>query len=445
MIWLGSALAVVCGAILLVAFALALHGRRALVVDWIVGFVQLSLAGLVGLVQYHATLKRFAPKTTSALVVSVLLPAAAVLLFATLFVLANPDVTQLARQLGERISRALAAWANELAEDAPRYVFWVFAAYLAIGLLRPLVRRSAQNSDVSMPLAAEPIGRPQHAPLFASIRNMLVAVIGLFAVYLIFEFSTLWFRTFPVGFYYAGYAHEGAAWLTAALALATLILSLIFRGRVLADPRLAQLRLLAWIWSAQNLLLALAVYHRMYIYIDFNGMTRMRMIGLFGISAVVVGFLLVLWKIVKNRGFAWLVERQLLALAAAIYVFALTPVDTIVHSYNVRQILAGDLAPAVQISVHPNSAEGFLVLEPLVDCSDPIIRDGIRALLAQQELDVERRVAESRRLGWTSLQAADEMLLVRLRENRSRWSEYRSDTKRNAALQQFHRYAYQWY
>ncbi len=46
-------------------------------------------------------------------------------------------------------------------------------------------------------------------------------VILIYAVYLAFEFHTLWFRVFPKGFYYSGYAHEGAAWLTIGLVLAT--------------------------------------------------------------------------------------------------------------------------------------------------------------------------------------------------------------------------------
>ncbi len=65
------------------------------------------------------------------------------------------------------------------------------------------------------PLDAAPAG---HYP---ALRNTLWTVIGLFAVYLVFEFMTLWFRSLPPGFYYAGYARERAAWLTVALALAT--------------------------------------------------------------------------------------------------------------------------------------------------------------------------------------------------------------------------------
>jgi hypothetical protein len=171
-------------------------------------------------------------------------------------------------------------------------------------------------------------------------------LIVLFAVYLVFEFRTLWFRNFPQGFYYSGYAHEGAAWLTFAMALATAVLSLVFRGPLLGDPRLPRLRRLGWVWSAENLVLAVAVYHRLAIYIGFNGMGPMRMVGFYGMTAVALGFLLALWKIARGRSFGWLVRRQLWALAIVVYLFALTPVDAIVTEYNVRRILAVIRRPA---------------------------------------------------------------------------------------------------
>jgi len=230
-----------------------------------------------------------------------------------------------------------------------------------------------------------------------------------------------------------------------ALALATLVLSLIFRGETLQDPRLPALRKLAWIWSAENLVLALTVYNRLFIYIDFNGMTRMRTVGLFGMTTVVVGFLLVIWKIAFGRDFAWLIHRQLWALAVAIYLFILTPVDFLVHQYNVHQILSGQLAPAVQISVHPITSEGVFALAPLVDCRDPIIRDGLRAMLAEREIDVAQRVAVQTKLGWTAFQAADSRLLQRLRSDHESWSEFSDSDRRESAISEFRRYAYQWY
>ena len=49
--------------------------------------------------------------------------------------------------------------------------------------------------------------------------------------------------------------------------------------------------------------------------------------------------MLVVWKIIHNRDFVWLMRRHLWALALTIYLFALTPVDAIVHTfgYSLRQ------------------------------------------------------------------------------------------------------------
>jgi len=446
MLWLGSPLAVVVGAALVIAYVLALRGLRPYIPDVLADALQLPFAGMWGLAAYQRAATGYNPRLSTPLLLSVLLPVGAVALFGTMFVLANPDLVDAVVRNMDRLVQLLAEWMEGMSQNWREVGFWLVVAYLAIGLLRPLIKRSITERLGSLTaIDAEIVEPPGESPLYVPIRNMLWAVIGLFAAYLVFEFRTLWFRQFPKGFYYAGYAHEGAAWLTVALALATLVLSLIFRGHVLRDPRLARLQRLAWVWSALNLLLAVTVYHRMYIYIDFNGMTRMRTIGLFGITTVLVGFGLVLWKIVRQHNFLWLIQRQLWTLAVAIYLFALTPVDTLVHTYNVRRILAGDLAPSVQISVHPISAEGYLVLGPLVDCTDQTIRDGVRVMLAERQLEAERKALKRRQLGWTTWQLSEETLRARLRWQNSAWGDLADSAARQAALDRFREYANQWY
>lgn len=113
--------------------------------------------------------------------------------------------------------------------------------------------------------------------------------------------------------------------------------------------------------------------------------------------------------------------------------------------YNVRRILAGDPAPSVQISVHPISSEGIWLLEPLLDCNDPLIREGIRALLATRDIDSESLAARRATQGWTSFQLADQLLVKNLRGFRRRWSHYSGPGERAEALERFHAYAYKWF
>jgi hypothetical protein len=170
------------------------------------------------------------------------------------------------------------------------------------------------------------------------------------------------------------------------------------------------------------------------------------MVGLFGTSVVVVGFLLVLWKIARNRGFHWLVQSQLWALALTVFLYGVTPIDAIVFQRNVRRVLAGDLAPSVQISVQSINAEGLPYLLPLLETPDSEIREGIKALLSLRHEQAAARVAARRRDGWTAFQWAERRTLARLEKHATQWAEYTEDPQRRARrIAKFDRYVYKWY
>lgn len=223
------------------------------------------------------------------------------------------------------------------------------------------------------------------------------------------------------------------------------MLSLMFRGSVLNDPRLSKLRKLSWLWSIENVILALAVYNRLSIYVNFNGMTRMRTVGLLGMTSVLVGFLLVVRKISKGHDFRWLVRRQLWTVAFAVYLYAVLPVDAWVMRHNVQRVLAGDLSPVVQISVHQTSAEGVLQLLPLTQCENEVIREGVKAILAQYQDYSEDLAAKRKPLGWTARQFADDELLRVLQDSQTEWAEYKDQPRRSTAITRFHEYSYQWF
>jgi hypothetical protein len=442
LLWCGTALVVFFGFALIVAIAMSAIGQTPFVIGLIVYASQTIQAGCLGLDHYWRSVSRLSPKIPRGNWLNIALPMATVIAFGGLFILANPD---LATAFGDGFDWFVNHISRWLFDHLPRpleFLFWAAVAWLTIGLLRPVVLATIGDDEEDFILATS---APENAPLYVPFRNMLVMVIVLFAAYLFFEFTTLWFRDFPHGFHYSGYAHQGAAWLTVALALATVILSLVFRGSVLCDPRLPRLRRLAWAWSLENVLLAVAVYNRLFIYVGFNGMTQMRIVGVFGITAVLVGFIVVLVKIAKNHSFGWLIRRQLWTLSISVYVFSLVPLDTIVVRYNVLRILKGDLAPSVQISVHPINAEGVALLRPLVQCSDEIISAGIAAMLAEREQLAVDQAAIQQRDGWTAYQTADAWVLRELRSHRNDWARYRDPSRQKNALKAFHEYVYQWY
>ena len=376
---------------------------------------------------------------------NVLIPAGVCCVFGMLFVLANPNLLS---YFGD----GLVQFAMRLRDTffdyipAPGQMFvWFLVAWLFIGLARPVMKQSLFASMDSLTEQAA-VGNSQPSPLFAAFRNTLLALIVLFTIYLVFEFTTLWKREFPPGFYYAGYAHMGAFWLTVALALATVLLSIIFRGSILADPRIGGLRYLAWLWSAQNLLLSLAVFNRLFIYIDFNGLTRMRMVGLFGTAAVLGGLILVIYKIARQRRFFWLVQRQLWVLGLTVLIYVLLPIDMIVTRSNVRAVLAGKTSACMPIGVKELTTESLFALTPLINCDDPVIRDGVQAHLARHDERLSALLESRQQLGWTAYQAADSKALNHLIQHRDRFAQFaKNPSAQKRAIEALREYAYQWY
>ena len=103
-----------------------------------------------------------------------------------------------------------------------------------------------------------------------------------------------------------------------------------------------------------------------------------------------------------------------------------------------------DLARSVQIGWHPVNVEGLLVLAPLTRCDDPILREGIQALLAK---DGTCRGAANpqRQAHWTTFQFSDRVLATRLDSIREEWEPYVDATQREEAWRRFREYVYQWY
>ena len=240
MVWLGSPLQVFVAAVLLVATAVAAAGHAPYFGRLVAYAAQALAAPLPALPYYRRFIFGRRWTISRSAWASVSLPILAILVFGTLFILANPDVS---RAVTRELRQFFDALEQNLVQYGPTWAeafLWFAAAWLMIGLLRPAIVDSVLSR---LGKEAATLVRDDDTEvesfLYAAYRNTLVAVIVLFAVYLIFEYKTLWFRVFPNGFHYSGYAHEGAAWLTVALAVATLVLSAIFRGLDAARPATA--------------------------------------------------------------------------------------------------------------------------------------------------------------------------------------------------------------
>lgn len=381
-------------------------------------------------------------------VLSIGVPLFVSILFLVPLLQSQPEIASRAYTELNRMLETVSAWAMDWNIVASMIVGMV--GLWAMGLLMPfdwLKAPSYFSDELCVGRSTLPQG------LYSAARNSLLMVGFVFVAFLVLEFRTMWFRSFPDGFRYAAYAHEGAAWLTFVLALSTITLSIIFQPSTHAHPCIKTLKALAAWWSVCNLLLVIAAFHRLAIYIQYNGLTRLRIIGLVGVACVFAGFAIVVWKIAFQRSFTWVVRMQAWAFLTSLFVLAVMPMDAIAHRWNEASVRRGYLPPIVQFGVQTISDEGWLCALPLIDHEDPIVRDGIRALLVEhQSNDVSKMPSntegheENPWWAWTQFRGSSSLLSTRIGQFEDRFESWRvSRPQRLQAIEQFKAWSAKWY
>lgn len=485
LLWCGNVVLVILGGLVLFCLAAIQAGRRLECPEAMIYLFQSLVSAPAVFRSYMCRCRNTLRFPGFFTWMSVLFPVLAVFIFGTIFILANPDLIERTAQIWNRFLDELARISRWVPFPSQIF-FWIVIAYFTAGFLRPRptgiamvvdagidgarkiaaagneirgILANEHHRDVAAKTGEErqesvSSAQDHSSPFYAPCRNMLWAVIALFALYLVFEYKTNLTRDFPKGFDYSRHMHNGAAFLTFALAVSTFVLSVVFQGRLLRDSRIGKLKRLAWIWSALNFLLAIAVFNRLFIYIDLNGLSRLRIIGLLGTAAVVLGFVMVMRKIAMEKRLSWLLHRFAWCVFSMVFLGMVLPVDWYIGHYNTTRVAGGDLAPSIFL-LRNNSEEELLASLPLLDSKDEIIRDGARAFFAQALLRLwaegepttlsDDSGSSFRSYRWTAFQWSDALLRKRLEARSDEMRKYLDSAgERDSAIKQFQRYTDRW-
>ena len=316
----------------------------------------------------------------------IVVPMGLVAVFLGVFALANPVLAHALDVAWSTCARVVALPPLE------RLLLWGGALVLATALLRPALRlpRGSEHADAS--------GAASEATTTALLvaRNALVGLNVLFLGYNALDARYLWTGTPPGGMHTQQYAHQGAFWLTLALVMLTAVVGVMFRGALAHDVRARAIRRLAYVWTAQGLVLGLGTYRRIAIHITKSGLSDLRIVGVLGTSLVICGVVLVAWKLRSGRTFLWLVRRQLDAFALIAIVYALVPTHRLSAGVNVARVQRGEYRPILHSFRQSHETESAAVYLALLDHPDVRVRQGVAALLLEQR-DHLRAVAEARR------------------------------------------------
>lgn len=169
-----------------------------------------------------------------------------------------------------------------------------------------------------------------------SVALALVTFNALFAIENGLDLAFLWSGApLPKGVTLASYAHQGAYPLIATALLAGLFVLVALRPGS-ATAKVPTVRRLVILWVAQNVFLVASSILRTLDYVAAYSLTVLRIAALIWMALVAVGLVLILWRMLRNKSGAWLINAN--AAAAGLVLFACTIVDlgSVAATWNVR-------------------------------------------------------------------------------------------------------------
>ncbi|WP_108815555.1 DUF4153 domain-containing protein [Loktanella sp. Alg231-35] len=297
--------------------------------NWLRALCRLPGAGVVQTVRDLFAMR--VPKPSKGTVRSTLfdwaLPVGVGGLFLILFAAANPIADKWLAVLGQLDM--------DILPEIGRVTLWSMVA----GLLWPLLRLAPM-----MPNLTRPRTRQQRRLRSAflnqrSVQRALVVFNIIFLTQTTLDIGYLWGgAALPDGMTYAEYAHRGAYPL-----LVTAVLAGLFA--LLAQPHLGEanwVRRLLYLWVAQTVLLVISSILRLDLYVDFYGLTRLRVAAFVWMVVVALGLLLILMQMIGRQSVGWFMQRAFGLGLVAIYCCNLVNIDGLIARNNLADLRTGD-------------------------------------------------------------------------------------------------------
>lgn len=254
-----------------------------------------------------------------------IVPLGFALVFALLFVVANPLLEAGLHAIRLEILFELL--------DPRRVALWGVVGVIAWPLLVPRLLSWRGMAEMQGPVAPRAEGL-----IFgtAAIRNSLILFNLLFAVQSVMDLTYLWGGVrLPDGMSHADYAHRGAyPLIVTALLAAAFVLAAMRKGG--AGEKSQLIRVLVYLWIAQNVLLVVSSILRLELYVEEYALTELRLAAGLWMALVAVGLVLIVVRIALNRSNAWLIAANLATLGVTLFGVSFIDTRALIAWYDVE-------------------------------------------------------------------------------------------------------------
>jgi hypothetical protein len=314
-----------------------------------------------------------------------------------------------------------------------RVFFWVCFATFAWSLMRS--RTSRQRKRIQGMTAAEfddflaaARAAREHNTLgipAAMVIRCLILFNVVFAVENVLDTRFLWTENLPPGFHYTTYVHRGAYPLIAAALLAAAFVLVTFNPHS-STERSPWARRLVYLWIAQTIFLTFSAAWRLMKYVEMDQLTRLRLASTIWFLLVALGLFYIVWRIVRMRSNAWLININAITALAVLYPCCFINFDGVIASYNVRHCQeAGGTGCQLDIAYLQHLGTPAL---PALDAVRDKLATEDRRQQAQSAADTLRRQLDDDLRDWHAWTWRRERTLrraedVRVARNHARWQQ----------------------
>ncbi|EJN03864.1 DUF4173 domain-containing protein [Phyllobacterium sp. YR531] len=256
-----------------------------------------------------------------------LMPVVLTVFFISMFGLANPVI--------EHWLSLIDVWAIFKHIEIIRIIFWAIIIVGCWAFIRPRVRQRA-GRKISLPRYKTVTTIEDVVFGKAAILRALVMFNVLFVIQTVLDGAYLWGGiALPDGMSYARYAHSGAYPLIVTALLAALFVLIAMRPSS-ASAGDKYIRLLVYMWIAQNVVLVASSILRLELYVSIYSLTYWRVAALIWMVLVAIGLLLILARIALGKTNEWLCTANLLTLFATLYLCCFVNFAALIADYNIR-------------------------------------------------------------------------------------------------------------
>jgi hypothetical protein len=309
---------------------------------------------------------------------SVALPILAGLVFLALLTIANPVIEAILKEID-----LVWLWKFFLSLISPWAIFVFFCATV---LLWPMLQSTRLLQRITLGEEGETPAWYQTFFKPSAVITTLVLLNIMFIFQNILDVKYVWLTgELPVGMTQTEYVRRGAySLIVTALLAAAFVVFALRKDTSTANNK--TVRILVYLWIAQNIALVASSAQRTMTYIQDTGWTELRVSALLWMGLVCFGLATVIWRVGKNYSTVWLINANIGAAVLLLAGCSVADIKGFVAERNVDKAIA-----------EPDFALDFKYLERLKPAAKSALQRYEHHLdeLERASIDAERRLQVS--------------------------------------------------